>query len=661
MAKVKLVRFELLTLLSESKKVMEFLQREGIAELKDIDDERLIRYKTDEIVERFLRNSEKAEKAFRVLEAFCNIRTPFLQSFSDTRQVEYSEYRLIGDKSDELLNFCGEIIALQKKIEELNCEIVFEKQRADYFVPWLPLDIPMGSKRTLSTSIFIGTFKKYFTKEKLIETLLNTDNSLTDTEVEIIHAEKFLTCAVIMCHNSHAERMKSVLEQTGFITPDKLPSKTAEKAKKESEERIEELKDKINDLTSEIDNYKERYDEIRFLYDYYLAQADKYRFVEKTGATEYAFFLSGYMPERVSDEIKFETERRFTAQMDLYKPDYETEDVPVLIENNAFAGGVEAITDMYSPPSNKDIDPNPVMSVFYYLFFGMMLSDAGYGMLMVLFALFAKLKLKVKGSFAKSVNMALFCGISSIVWGALFGGFFGDLVGVVCTEFLGFAQAPKLALWLEPMNDTMELLKYSLIFGIVHLFAGLALRFVRLIKEKNYISAFFDVIPVVIFVSGFAITGGSFLFTVSETIKPWGVWLLAIGIALIVMTAGRDAKNILGKLGSGLYALYNTASGYLGDILSYSRLLALCLVTGVIANVINLLAAMTGNIIIFVLIEIIGHAINIAINLIGTYVHTNRLQYVEFFTKFYEGSGKTFTPLKINSKFFTIREDKKYE
>ena len=228
-------------------------------------------------------------------------------------------------------------------------------------------------------------------------------------------------------------------------------------------------------------------------------------------------------------------------------------------------------------------------------------------------------------------------------------------------NFMGIENPPSLALWLEPMNDTMDLLMYSMLFGIVHLFAGLAIRFFMLIKEKNYLGAVFDVIPVVIFVIGFAIAGAAFIFTVPERIKPYGTILLAVGAILIVLTAGRSSKNILGKLGGGLYALYNTASGYLGDILSYSRLLALCLVTGVIANVVNLLAAMPGNIVIFVIIFIVGHTINIAINLIGTYVHTNRLQYVEFFSKFYEGSGRAFTPFKINSKFFTIRKDEKYE
>ena len=131
-----------------------------------------------------------------------------------------------------------------------------------------------------------------------------------------------------------------------------------------------------------------------------------------------AFYVKGYVPARVAEDIKFEIERSYRAQMELYEPDYENEDVPVLIENKSFAAGVESITDMYSSPSNKDVDPNPVMAFFYYAFFGLMLSDAGYGLLMVIFSIFAKKKMKVTGNLKKTADMVLYCGISTVFWGS---------------------------------------------------------------------------------------------------------------------------------------------------------------------------------------------------------------------------------------------------
>ena len=257
--------------------------------------------------------------------------------------------------------------------------------------------------------------------------------------------------------------------------------------------------------------------------------------------------------------------------------------------------------------------------------------------------------------------MVLYCSISTIFWGVMFGGFFGDLIPTFSKTFLGITDLPSFAIWMDPMSNSIELLLYCFLFGILHLMAGVLIRGYMLIRDKNYLGAICDTIPVMVFVVGFAIFGADFFTEVPDNIKSVGTKILLAGAVLIVLTAGRSSKNILGKLGGGLYGLYNTATGYLGDILSYSRLLALSLVTGVIANVINLLGAMMGNIVAFVLIFILGHTINISINLIGTYVHTCRLQYVEFFSKFYEGSGRSFTPFKINSKFFTIKEENKYE
>ncbi len=661
MAKVKLQSFQILALLTESKKLMDFLQRTGVAELHNAENEALIKHSTSETVTEFQRKSEVAEKAFRILERTCEIKKSILQKFSDYREIDYSEYKLISDKSDEIYETAELIISLGEKITEYRNEISKEKSLSDYYSSWLSLDIPLGSKRTANTNIFVGSFKKQLTKERLMSLIEERNPELTDVEAEVVHSEKMLTNAVFMCHKSHSEELLSVLSGLGFYVPEKMPMKTADKAKAECESRISELLQKIEDTENEMNDYKDNYENIRFLYDFYIAEADKYKAVENTGTTEKTVYITGYVPAKYGEELKFELERRFTAEMVLSVPDYENEDVPVLIENRSFAAGVESITNMYSPPSNKDVDPNPVMSFFYYAFFGLMLSDAGYGLLMVLAMIFAKYKLKVRGSMKKTCDMYLYCGISTVFWGTLFGGWFGDLIPTIMKNFMGIENPPSLALWLEPMNDTMDLLMYSMLFGVVHLLAGLLIRFYMLVKEKNYLGAVFDVIPVMLFAVGFAISGASFIFTVPDVIKPYGTILLAVGSVLIVLTAGRSSKNILGKLGGGLYALYNAASGYLGDILSYSRLLALCLVTGVIANVVNLLGAMPGNIIIFIIIFIVGHTINIAINLIGTYVHTNRLQYVEFFSKFYEGSGRTFTPLKINSKFFTIREDEKYE
>ena len=376
--------------------------------------------------------------------------------------------------------------------------------------------------------------------------------------------------------------------------------------------------------------------------------------------TNRVFVLRGYIPEKRVEKVVGALEKSYTVAVEVTDPDQETQDVPVLLENNAFAAPVESITEMYSLPGKDDIDPNPVMAFFYYVFFGLMLSDAGYGLLMVIAMLFAKAKLKLEPKMKKTVNMFLYCGISTMFWGTMFGSWFGDAPQVIAREFFG-KEIGSTAVWFEPVNDPMKLLLYSFLFGIIHLFVGLGVRFYMLWKDGKHLDAICDVVPVYLLVTGAAPLCAGIIIDVPTMLTTIGKYLAIAGAVLTVLTSGRSSKNILGKLGGGLYGLYNTASGYLGDILSYSRLLALGLSTGVIATVINLLGTMPGNkivkLILFIFVFLVGHTANIAINLIGTYVHTNRLQYVEFFSKFYEGGGRSFTPLKANTKHFRFKEE----
>ncbi len=659
MAKVKLVHFQIASIMKDSKDVVDYLQKRGCAHIENCNYEELVKYDTSDIVSGLEKRKKQVDQAVYELEKSCEIKKSLIESFTDYKIIGYDKYKILSDKSEETYERCCEILSLKEKINALIVKKNDFQSDIDYLKLWEELDIVLASKRTFSTRIFIGSFNTKTDAEKISQDLYVVNDELRDcVAVEIISSSKMYTSAVFVCHNSQADALENALREIDFVPVDKthasLPSKSIEKISDE----ISELEKQASLFKAQLLNYKEYYDDLRFLSDYLTAQIDKYIAVEYAATSESAFIVSGYIPEAEAEMLKFTIENNFVACVEISSPDYENPDTPVLLENTGFASGVEGITDMYSPPSNKDVDPNPVMAFFYYAFFGLMLSDAGYGILMVLFSLFAEKKLKVRGNTKKTVNMIYYSGISSIIFGALFGGWFGDLIPVVCTNFLGMEKGPDLAIWLDPVSNSITLLLYCLGFGILHLFAGVLLNGYKLLKNKNYTGAVFDTVPVLIFVCGFATFGAGFLVDVPESVKRVGNRLLLVGAVLIVLTAGRSARNIVGKFGAGLYALYNTASGYLGDILSYSRLLALGLVTGVIASSINLMATMPGNLFLFVLIFILGHTINIAINLIGTYVHTNRLQYVEFFSKFYEGEGVVFTPFKINTKHFIIKEDK---
>ena len=379
--------------------------------------------------------------------------------------------------------------------------------------------------------------------------------------------------------------------------------------------------------------------------------------------TESTFVLTGYIPEKYAESLKKEIEVKYTAAITFTDPTDE-DDVPVLLENSKFSAPVEGITKMYAMPGKGDVDPTPVMSFFYYLFFGMMLSDAGYGILMIIGTTIALKKFKLETSMKKTLTMFRNCGISTVFWGALFGSWFGDIAQVVARNFFD-KEIGSLALWFEPLTDPVKLLLVSFGLGILHLFLGVAVAFKMTWDSGKKLDAIFDALPIYLIVLGVAPLGAGMFISVPEVLKTTGIYMLLAGVIILVLTAGRTSKSIFGKFFGGLYALYNTATGYFGDILSYSRLLALGLATGSIASVINLIGTMPENkvfkLILLIIVFVVGHIANLAINLLGAYVHTDRLQFVELFSKFYTGGGREFAPLTVNTKYIKFKEEKSHE
>ena len=660
MSKIKLQRFELLALLGDSKRLTDFLQHYGVVHIEGISEKTIADasfQNLNALTNTFLNKRETALRAKNFIEVSCNLKKSFSDTFNDYIELEMHEYKQLCDNADSIYEKALTVCGTEDKISRLKNEIAEKQNLLEKYKLWEKLDIPMSSSRTASTVIFIGSLRFEHTAESILAELYKLLPDEAAVDCEIISSSSLQTCAFVICHKNDENEVYTALSRLGFIRPENPAKKLVKSALKDIEGEISDLSASLEEIESSLSGYASIYKEIRFLCDYYCILLDKYDAVSKAVTTQNTIYFEGYVPERSGDELKFEIEKNFTAQLELFDADYDKYDVPVLIENRSIPQSVEDITDMYAHPSNKDIDPNSIMSVFYYLLFGLMLADGGYGLLMIAFALVAKLKFKVSGSEKTFANFALYCGISTTVWGALFGGWFGDLIPVICTTFLGIDKPPELAIWFNPQEESVKMMLFSFLFGIIHVFTGLAIRFYMLLRSRNFVGAIFDVLPVYAFVTGFAIIGKDFIEPVSDKVMSIGAKLLIAGAVLIVLTSGRSSKNIIGKLGGGIYGLYNTTTGYLGDILSYARLLALNLVTTVIAMVVNQLAAMPGNIIIFILIFLVGHSINFSINLIGTYVHTNRLQYVEFFSKFYEGGGRTFTPLKINAKYFKFKED----
>lgn len=663
MAKCKMQRIEIAALFSDSKKIVERLQRRGVVEICDNTDEALVRVNTQATIAVFEKNLNLAVQSREILEKYAPSKASLLDSLKGKRALSTDDFGKQADEADRLMKKCYEITSLEKQLHDAGEEIVRLRTQMDALEPWRKLDRAMTPLATRRTRSFTGAIPGFHTAEELTARLREAEDGLTAFELEVVYASKEQTCLWVICLDETARRAEDALREMGFSRPSDPAKALPEQRVRAMQKRVGECEAALEKARESVKAYSDSRQELEFLIDYFTMRKEKYEMIGRLGMTKKTVVMEGYIPQKAVDRLVRELEGRYPVAISVFEPG-EDEDVPVLLENNGFSSPMEPITAMYALPAKKDIDPSPVMAVFYYLFFGLMLSDAGYGCLMVLVSAVALKKFQLESTMRKTMKMFLYSGISTIFWGAMFGTWFGDIVPVIFTNFLN-KPAPEMALWFNPVNDPMKLLLFSLGLGILHLFLGLGVHFYQLWTAGKRWDAFCDVVPVSLLVLGAAPVGAGLLTQVPGGLKTAGTYALAAGVALIILTAGRSSKNILARLGGGLYGLYNAASGYLSDVLSYSRLLALGLATGVIGQVVNLLGTIPQNMAVksalLAFVFIVGHSMNMAINLLGAYVHTNRLQYVELFSKFYEGGGRAFQPFAVHTKYVKFKEETYHE
>ena len=477
-------------------------------------------------------------------------------------------------------------------------------------------------------------------------------------------------------NKSNAEGVYETLRKLDFshagVSSDKAPAEQLNDIMKELDEKQAEIEETQKAII-ELAEYKE---ELLLLQDYERARADKYEVIGQLAQSKNVFILTGYIPQKDIEKLESDLVKNYQIAIEYENPS-DDEDVPILLKNNWFARPLEGVLEGFSLPGKGEVDPTMAMALFYYMLFGIMLSDAGYGLILTLacgFALF-KFRKTMDPSLKNSITMFFYCGISTVFWGFMFGSFFGDIIDVVASVYFGVTDLTVLKpLWFMPMDKPMAMLTFSMALGLVHLMFGLVMKVIQLVRQRDYIAIIYDalswfclVISCTVLLLSMDMIASS--FNLNITIPPLVVKIFTvialISVVIIIATNGRESKNPFKRFLKGLYALYGI-TGYLSDVLSYSRLLALGLATGVICNVVNKMASMAGGTgivgtVIFVVILLVGHALNIAINVLGAYVHTIRLSYVEFFGKFYEGGGRSFKPFNMNTKYYNVKESIKHE
>lgn len=516
--------------------------------------------------------------------------------------------------------------------------------KKDSLAPWRDVDIPLETGSGKRYFLSFGTVPAKFSREE-IETAV--------AEVESIHLEcassdKEQHYLLIMCHMSEREVLLEKLRAISFSRATfKEDTGIVADNIKAIEDEISASVKKREELAAQLSKMGDAVGRLKLAYDALSVRIEKAEAKEKLISTSKTVILTGWFPKR--------EETRLTKLFESYGAAYEIrdplddEEPPTLTYNSKMVEPYSMITNMYSAPAYRGIDPNPFMAPFFAIFFGIMFSDAAYGILLTLVGAIVLKKFKPRGGMRQMMSMAVMCGITTFIWGVLFGGFFGDAIPTIYKMITGNEFAWEMALWFNPMEDPMSMLIFSFAFGGIHIFAGMAIQAYMMIRDGDLMGAIFDI------GSWWVLFGGIIFALIGLT--DIGLILMAVGALALLLTQGRHEKKFFKKITKGLSSLYDI-TGFLGDILSYSRLLALSLATAVIASVINTMGAMTGPIG-FVIVFLIGHTFNIAVNLIGTYVHTSRLQYVEFFGKFYQGGGEIFSPLDTKTKYVDIIKEEK--
>ena len=605
----------------------------------------------------FERNVNLTEQALKILDEYSKEKKGLLSSFAGRKEIDPDEIGVIASNAGEVIKVSNKIVELYKKIADNSTEQIRIKTNLAQLEAWKNLDIPLNTGDTKSTAVFIGSLPSAY-DEASLKAEIAKENPKLEFELEIISSQNNMTCFILFAPISQRLMAEDVLRTMGFSRPMSPTSRTPKAKAQRLKEKSEKLKADSEKAAEKIASYADRREDIKFTQDYFRIRTDKYNVINELDQTRHVFVVNGYIPDEDVEKLQKLCDRIAVCYLEFEDAD---DDAPVKLKNNRFSRPAQSILTMYATPSHADVDPTPLLAFFFYFFFGMMFSDAGYGLLMVV-AIGIVLKVfKPDEKMRNNLKLFQYCGVSTIFWGLVFGSIFGDAPATLYTFFTGNKiTMAQILPWptIDPQKDALMLMLISIAFGLIHILVGMGCKFYICFKQKDYAAAFFDTGLWMLLLVGIAVMAAG--MATSQLVMTIGI-VIAVSCAVgLVLTQGRSKKGI-GKLVGGLASLYDITS-YISDLLSYSRLLALGLTTGVMAQVFNMLASMFGTgvvgCIFMIVIMLLGHAINIGLNALGSYVHTMRLQYVEMFSKFYEGGGQEFEPFSLNSKYIKIQEDK---
>ena len=586
-----------------------------------------------------LMSAQEASRAYRTALASLDRFAPEKKGMFRKRQG-VSRAAFFSAESEENARTAAETINKDtRRLGEIESERTKNEALRATLTPWLTVDAPLGGADG-ALAVFFGTVGLNVTDDALKALADSLDGLLTWQQAS---SDRSLRYLLVMCHGSVKERALSALRDLGFSTVSfRGMTGTAKENDKALAENLAALEKERQEIEQRIAGLGGKREALLEASDRAAIALRREEAKSRLVGTDKVFLLEGWLPADRCAEIE-KTLKPFTCAIETREPtEDEYPQVPVQLKNNKLTRPLNMVTEMYSLPAYGTLDPNPLMAPFFILFYGIMMADMGYGLLMMIASVIISKKYRPKGTSGELFSLLGLCGISTFIMGALTGGFFGDfLTQLVAIVSPGTVFAlPKL---FDPLDDLTMILIGSMALGMVQIVTGMAISLIEKCKRKKFLDAFFEEITWWIVFIGIA------LLALGK-----GAAVLYVGCALVLLGPIVQGKG-WGKLTGVFGSLYNHVTGYFGDILSYTRLMALMLAGSVIAQVFNMLAAMPGNVIAFIIISMLGNAMNFGLNLLGCYVHDLRLQCLEFFNKFYVDGGKPFRPMTLDTEYVDLQ------
>ena len=630
----------LLGMESEREALLKAMQDMECVEISSIDgSEEALKSGFAKSDDKALMSAQEASRAYRTALASLDRFAPEKKGMFRKRQG-VSRAAFFSAESEENARTAAETINKDtRRLGEIESERTKNETLRATLAPWLTVDAPLGGADG-ALAVFFGTVGLNVTDDALKALADSLDGLLTWQQAS---SDRSLRYLLVMCHGSVKERALSALRDLGFSTVSfRGMTGTAKENDKALAENLAALEKERQEIEQRIAGLGGKREALLEASDRAAIALRREEAKSRLVGTDKVFLLEGWLPADRCAALEKALEP-FTCAIETREPtEDEYPQVPVQLKNNKLTRPLNMVTEMYSLPAYGTLDPNPLMAPFFILFYGIMMADMGYGLLMMIASVIISKKYRPKGTSGELFSLLGLCGISTFIMGALTGGFFGDfLTQLVAIVSPGTVFAlPKL---FDPLDDLTMILIGSMALGMVQIVTGMAISLIEKCKRKKFLDAFFEEITWWIVFIGIA------LLALGK-----GAAVLYVGCALVLLGPIVQGKG-WGKLTGVFGSLYNHVTGYFGDILSYTRLMALMLAGSVIAQVFNMLAAMPGNVIAFIIISMLGNAMNFGLNLLGCYVHDLRLQCLEFFNKFYVDGGKPFRPMTLDTEYVDLQ------